>query len=149
MIPTGLIISRIHIPSKPYLTGKDSRLCDLLLPTIISISSIWRKVWPFYKDALQLVEQRRVEAPDGSFILVFLGDGKTPHQLELTWLRDRQDPYNLGDNEFHLAFKVDDFAAAYNLHENMGCICYENNAMGIYFIHDPGDYWIEIIPLNR
>ena len=100
----------------------------------------------FYKDALQLVEQRRVEAPDGSFILVFLGDGQTLHQLELTWLKDRQDPYNLGDNEFHLAFKVDDFTAAHNLHENMGCICYENNAMGIYFIHDPDDYWIEILP---
>ncbi len=103
----------------------------------------------FYKDALQLVEQRRVEAPDGSFILVFLGDGQMLHQLELTWLKDHKDPYNLGDNEFHLAFKVDDFAAAHNLHEKMGCICYENKTMGIYFIHDPDDYWIEIIPLKR
>jgi lactoylglutathione lyase len=103
----------------------------------------------FYRDALQLVEQRRVEARDGSFVLVFLGDSQTLHQLELTWLKDRQDPYNLGDNEFHLAFKVDDFAAAHNLHEKMGCICYENEAMGIYFIHDPDDYWIEIIPMKR
>ncbi|MFA4915152.1 MAG: VOC family protein [Syntrophales bacterium] len=108
-----------------------------------------KKSLAFYKDALQLVEQRRVEAPDGSFIIVFLGDGQTPHQLELTWLKDRQDPYNLGDNEFHLAFKVDDFAAAHNLHEEMGCICYENKAMGIYFINDPDDYWIEIIPMKR
>lgn len=103
----------------------------------------------FYKDALQLVEQRRVVASDGSFVLVFLGDGQTPHQLELTWLKDRQDPYNLGDNEFHLAFRVDDFIAAHDLHEKMGCICYENKAMGIYFINDPDDYWIEIIPLKR
>jgi lactoylglutathione lyase len=28
----------------------------------------------------------------------------------------------------------------------MGCICYENKAMGIYFINDPDDYWIEILP---
>jgi lactoylglutathione lyase len=28
----------------------------------------------------------------------------------------------------------------------MGCICYENKEMGIYFINDPDDYWIEIIP---
>lgn len=103
----------------------------------------------FYKEALQLVEQRRVASPDGSFILVFLGDGQMPHQLELTWLKDRQEPYNLGDNEFHLAFKVDDFAAAHEFHEKMGCICYENKAMGIYFINDPDDYWIEIIPLKR
>ena len=100
----------------------------------------------FYKKALQLTEVRRREAPDGSFILVFLGDGQMPHQLELTWLKDRQEPYNLGDNEFHLAFTADDFAAAHALHEQMGCICYENKAMGIYFINDPDNYWIEIVP---
>ena len=100
----------------------------------------------FYKKALQLTEVRRREAPDGSFILVFLGDGQVPHQLELTWLKDRREPYNLGDNEFHLAFITDDFAAAHALHEKMGCICYENKAMGIYFINDPDNYWIEIVP---
>ena len=103
----------------------------------------------FYKEALQLTEVRRHEAPDGNFILIFLGDGQTPHQLELTWLKDRKEHYNLGDNEFHLAFKVDDFAKAHTLHEKMGCICFENKAMGIYFINDPDDYWIEIIPKNR
>ena len=104
----------------------------------------------FYKEALQLVEQRRFTAPDGSFVLVFLGDGRTPHQLELTWMKDPRGGVQLwGDNEFHLAFKVDDFAAAHDLHEKMGCICYENKAMGIYFINDPDEYWIEIIPLKR
>lgn len=100
----------------------------------------------FYQKALQLTEVKRYEAPDGSFVLVYLGDGTTPHQLELTWLRDRKEPYNLGDNEFHLALRVNDFNAAHALHEQMGCICYENQAMGIYFIIDPDEYWIEIIP---
>ena len=103
----------------------------------------------FYKEALQLAEVRRYEAPDKSFIIVFLSDGCSPHLLELTWLKDRKEPYNLGDNEFHLAFKADDFAAAHALHEKMGCICFENKAMGIYFINDPDDYWIEIIPQKR
>ena len=103
----------------------------------------------FYQEALGLTEVRRKEAADGSFILVFLGDGQSDHQLELTWMRDRKEPYNLGDNEFHLALVTDDFAAAHALHEKMGCICYENKAMGIYFIHDPDDYWIEIIPVRR
>ena len=107
------------------------------------------KSMAFYKNALQLTEGRRITAPDESFIIVFLGDGKTPHQLELTWLKDRKEPYSLGDNEFHLAFKVDDFAAAHALHEKMGCICLENKAMGIYFINDPDDYWLEIIPQKR
>ena len=103
----------------------------------------------FYREALGLEEVRRHEAADGSFILVFLGDGKTPHQLELTWMKDRLEPYNLGDNEFHLAFRVDDFDEAHRLHEKMGCICFENKKMGIYFINDPDDYWLEIIPQKR
>ena len=102
----------------------------------------------FYKNALGLVETKRTVAEDGSFILVFLGDGESTHKLELTWLRDCDRPYNLGDNEFHLAFSVDDFDCAYNLHKEMGCICYENKEMGIYFIADPDNYWIEIIPAN-
>ena len=103
----------------------------------------------FYREALGLEEVRRHEAADGSFILVFLGDGKTPHQLELTWMKDRLEPYNLGDNEFHLAFRVDDFDEADRMHEKMGCICFENKKMGIYFINDPDDYWLEIIPQRR
>ena len=100
----------------------------------------------FYAQALDLKPVRWKDAEDGSFRLAFLGDGTTPHQLELTWLRDWDRPYNLGDNEFHLALKVDDMAAARARHREMGCICYENQAMGIYFISDPDGYWIEIIP---
>jgi len=100
----------------------------------------------FYNQALGLTEVRRREAEDGSFILVFLADGTTTHQLELTWLRDRETPYNLGDNESHIAFIADDFQAAHELHKKMGCICFENQKMGIYFIEDPDGYWLEIIP---
>ena len=100
----------------------------------------------FYREALGLVTIREKTAGDGSFRLAFLGDGESGHQLELTWLRDRTEPYNLGDNEIHLAFVVDDMEAAHAHHEKMGCICFENKAMGIYFISDPDGYWIEIIP---
>lgn len=100
----------------------------------------------FYEEALGLSPVKEKTASDDSFKLVFLGDGASEHQLELTWLRDWDRPYNLGDNEFHLAFKVDDYDAAYAKHKAMGCICYENKGMGIYFINDPDGYWIEIIP---
>ncbi len=103
----------------------------------------------FYEEALGLREVRRKDAADGSFVLVFLGDGATPHRLELTWLRDRKEPYALGDNEFHLAFTVDDYEAAIKRHKEMGVVCYENAAMGIYFIEDPDGYWIEIVPENK
>ena len=104
------------------------------------------KSMKFYEEALGLKEVRRKEAADGSFVLVYLGDGATTHELELTWLKDRKEAYNLGENEFHLAFRVDDFAKAHELHKKMGCICYENPGMGIYFIADPDNYWLEILP---
>jgi len=100
----------------------------------------------FYAKALGLKEVRRKEAADGSFVLIYLGDGYTTHELELTWLRDRKEAYNLGENEFHLAFRVDNYEEAHLLHEQMGCICYENPGMGIYFIADPDNYWLEIVP---
>lgn len=100
----------------------------------------------FYKEALGLEENRRYNAPDGSFILAYLGDGQSSHLLELTWLRDRKEAYNLGENEFHLAFTVDNFESAYELHKQMGCICYENKEMGLYFISDPDGYWLEVMP---
>lgn len=101
----------------------------------------------FYQEALGLREVRRKEAGDGSFILAYLVDGTTGFELELTWLRDwDKDGYDLGDNEFHLAFTVDDMDAAHRKHQEMGCICYENPEMGIYFISDPDGYWQEIVP---
>ena len=43
-----------------------------------------QKSLAFYDKALGLKEHRRKEAPDGSFILVYLSDGATPFELELT-----------------------------------------------------------------
>lgn len=103
----------------------------------------------FYDEALNLKPVRTFEPEDGSFKLVYLGDGVTPHQLELTWLRDRKEPYNLGENEFHLAFVVEDFEAALAKHKEMGCVVYENPMMGIYFIVDPDNYWLEILPAKK
>ena len=91
----------------------------------------------FYSDAFDMKEVKRINAKDGSFIIVYLEDGSSSHQLELTWLRDMDRPYDLGDNEFHLAFEVDDYEAAHKRHEEMGVICYENEEMGIYFVNDP------------
>lgn len=103
----------------------------------------------FYKEALGLEEVRRINHKDGDFIIVYLGDGSSYHTIELTWLRDRTEPYDLGDNESHIAFRVDDFEAAYEHHRKMGCICYENREMGLYFINDPDGYWLEVLPAKR
>ncbi|MGL6064362.1 MAG: VOC family protein [Fusobacteriaceae bacterium] len=103
----------------------------------------------FYENALSLKEVRRKEAADGSYLIVYMGDGETGFSIELTWLRDRELPYELGDEEFHLAFVTDDYEGAHKKHSELNCICYENPAMGIYFIKDPDGYWLEVIPAKK
>ena len=90
----------------------------------------------FYKEAIGLSVVREKDSSDGSFKIVYLGDGRTGFNLELTWMRDRKEPYNHEYDAFH------------KKHEEMGCICYENPSMGIYFINDPDGYWIEIVPVR-
>ena len=103
----------------------------------------------FYRQALGLEPVREKTAADGSFRLVYLGQLESDFQLELTWLRDRGDkPYDLGECEFHLAFLTDEYDALHRRHQEMGCICFENPEMGIYFIQDPDGYWIEIVPVR-
>ena len=106
----------------------------------------------FYRKALGFNEIRRHSAKDGSFTLLFMGDSsgstgsKNNFSLELTWLRDRKEPYNLGDNEIHLCVSVEgDYDQIRSFHKEMGCVCYENTGMGLYFIEDPDGYWIEIV----
>ena len=100
----------------------------------------------FYHEAVNLVEDSRIVAEDGSYIIVYLKPEAGSNLIELTWLRDWDREYNLGDNEFHMAFEVDDFEKSKQFHKDMDVIVYENDEMGIYFIIDPDGYWIEIVP---
>ena len=100
----------------------------------------------FYQKALGLKEIKRKNAENGAFTLVYLGGESPNFSLELTWLRDRSEPYELGDNETHLCIRVDnDYEEIRAFHKEMGCVCYENHDMGLYFIEDPDGYWIEIL----
>ena len=108
-----------------------------------NVSDLDRSI-KFYNEALDLHEVRRTTT-DG-FIIVYLSNNASDFELELTWLKDHPQPYNLGECEFHLAFQAEDYEAAHKKHEEMGCICFENEAMGIYFIVDPDGYWLEILP---
>ena len=101
----------------------------------------------FYQEALGLTEKRRKVTDD--FIIVYICNAESDFELELTWLKDHPQAYDLGECEFHLAFHTDDFEAAYAHHKEMGCVCYENTSMGVYFIEDPDGYWLEIIPAQR
>jgi lactoylglutathione lyase len=104
----------------------------------------------FYNKAFGLIEKKRKVAADGSFIIAYLGDDKTNFLLELTWLRNHPHKYDLGECEFHLCLRVPgDYAKWREFHKEMGCVCFENESMGLYFVEDPDGYWIEVLPITR
>ncbi|MCM1355268.1 MAG: VOC family protein [Staphylococcus sp.] len=103
----------------------------------------------FYAKALGLKESHHINAADGSFTITYLTDGVSPFLLEITCMKNHPQPYDLGENETHLALRLSpaqDFEAVRAYHRELGIICYENHDMGIYFIEDPDGYWIEILP---
>ncbi|MCL2496406.1 MAG: VOC family protein [Clostridiales bacterium] len=114
----------------------------------INVSDLQRSL-DFYQQALGLREKRRREKEDGSFTLVFLTDGISDWQLELTCLKDHPQPYDLGENEVHFCLTTDDYEGALAKHREMGCVCFENPQLRLYFIEDPDGYWVEIVPEKR
>ena len=61
----------------------------------INVTNLERSI-AFYEKALGLKEHHRKEAKDGSFILVYLTDNTTGFLLELTWLKEHTEAYELG-----------------------------------------------------
>lgn len=104
----------------------------------------------FYDKALGLKVSKELKAEDGSYIITYLTDNSTSFLLELTWLRDWEKPYEMGDNEHHLCVRVDgNYDAVREYHKSNGWVCFENHDMGLYFIEDPDGYWIEILPVLK
>ena len=116
----------------------------------IDVQNLERSV-AFYEKALGLHVIREREGEAGSYKIVFMGVDSTNFALELTWLRDHADrPWELGENESHLCLRVEaDYEELREYYREMGCLCYENHKMNLYFINDPDDYWIEILPVKR
>ncbi|MFI3259079.1 MAG: VOC family protein [Rikenellaceae bacterium] len=114
----------------------------------INVTNLDRSI-AFYSEALGLDVVERKKGGNGAFELVYLGDGEQNVRLELTWLSDHTDPYELGENESHICFRVEgDYDQIREFHRSKGWVCYENEDMGLYFINDPDDYWIEVLPMS-
>ena len=82
-----------------------------------NVSDLDRSI-KFYNEALDLHEVRRKTTDD--FIIVYLSNDVSDFELELTWLKDHPQPYNLGECEFHLAFQAENYEVAHKKHEEMG-----------------------------
>lgn len=104
----------------------------------------------FYKKALGLLPCGEIDGPDGAFKIVYLAGAEPGFRLELTWLKEHPQAYDLGECEFHLCVRVPgDYEAVRAFHKDMGCVCFENHDMGLYFIKDPDGYWIEVLPVEE
>ncbi len=116
----------------------------------INVANLERSL-EFYKNALNLHKSGEIVDKEGNFIINYLSAPTGDFRLELTWMRDHPQEYELGENETHLALRLDtdNYEEVYRYHKELGCVCYENPAMGIYFIHDPDDYWIEILRCGK
>ena len=116
----------------------------------INVANLERSL-EFYKKALNLHKSGEIVDKEGNFIINYLSAPTGDLRLELTWMRDHPQEYELGENETHLALRLDtdNYEEVYRYHKELGCVCYENPAMGIYFIHDPDDYWIEILRCGK
>ena len=150
-MPKYFSFQSLFLGNTPGSVGEVSTLILIAACIYLIVRKVisWERSLKFYDEALGLKPVREKNAADGSFKIVFLGDGVTDFRLELTWMTGRTEAYDLGEQEYHLAFRTDDMEAAHKKHEAMGCICYENPSMGIYFLEDPDGYWIEIIPTRK
>ena len=96
-----------------------------------NVSDLDRSI-KFYNEALDLHEVRRKTAKD--FIIVYLSNEVSDFELELTWLKEHPQPYNLGECEFALKMKrsgsiLSKIRMATGLKFCRKAVCYENAAI--------------------
>ncbi|HMF66094.1 MAG TPA: VOC family protein [Phyllobacterium sp.] len=105
----------------------------------------------FYKSAFGLEAADRLDFD--TFTLVYLRNGETDFELELTINKGRTEPYNLGDGYGHLAVSVDDLDAEHaRLKEHhlkiRDIVEFKREGTMLarfFFVEDPDGYKIEVL----
>lgn len=105
----------------------------------------------FYKKAFGLEIVDRLDRPE--FSLIYLRNGESNFELELTVNKDRTEPYDLGDGYGHLAVSVDNVAEEHARFEAEGLAprkLVEFEEAGalfarFFFVADPDGYQIEVL----
>ena len=105
----------------------------------------------FYQRAFGLTVVERM--PFEGFTLVYLSNGESDFELELTVNHDRAEPYVLGDGYGHLAFSVDDLEAEHARLEAIGLNPMPLKELKLegrpgarfFFVQDPDGYKIEVL----
>lgn len=105
----------------------------------------------FYRQVFGLEVAERLDFSE--FTLIYLANGESGTELELTVNKDRSEPYDLGDGYGHVAFSVDDLDATHArlTAEGFAPRKLVDFAPGgeviarFFFIADPDGYQIEVL----
>jgi lactoylglutathione lyase len=105
----------------------------------------------FYDKAFGLMIADRLDFPE--FTLVYLSNGESPFELELTINKGRTERYDLGTGYGHIAFVVEDLEAEHARFETAGLsprkiVAFEREGRLIarfFFVEDPDGYKIEVL----
>jgi lactoylglutathione lyase len=105
----------------------------------------------FYGKAFGLVVADRFDFPD--FSLVYLRNGESDFEIELTWNKGRADPYTHGDGYGHVAVAVHDLEEEHKRFSEAGLrpqaikeFHRDGTLMAkFFFVQDPDGYKIEVL----
>ncbi len=108
----------------------------------------------FYQNSFDLKETYCLDYPE--FTLLYLRSKHSDFELELTFNKNRNMPYELGDGFGHLAFAVDDLDAFHKKIKKTGIetgkiMEFKNDETLIakfFFVSDPDGYKIEVLQRN-
>ena len=121
-----------------------------IIHTMIRVFDLERSM-KFYADVLDLHPAHRLDFPD--FSLVYLRNPQNDFEIELTWNKDRAEPYSHGDGYGHIAVVIPDAAhtqaallakgyAPAPVKEFKGG---DDLLARFFFIQDPDGYKIEML----
>lgn len=103
----------------------------------------------FYKETFGFKEVFRMHPKSKlDMVICFLSDGHAGAMLALVWYGERQEPFELGENNVHICLVADDFEASYRRHKEMGIVCIDEFKKDIYYVEDPDGYEIAVVPAN-
>ena len=105
----------------------------------------------FYKRAFGLEIADRLDFEN--FTLVYMSNGESPFEVELTVNKGREEPYDLGDGYGHLAVLVEDLDAEHARFEAEGLaprniveFAPDGDVVAkFFFVADPDGYQIEVL----
>lgn len=121
-----------------------------LVHTMIRVFDLDKSIH-FYKTAFNFIEKHRLDFP--TFTLVYLGNDESEAEIELTYNKEQEAPYEHGKAYGHVAFSVEDLRAC---HERLGEAGFKPKEIkqlekdGVvearfFFLSDPDGYDIEVL----